>query len=208
MSVPINKTYSTIGAYEHLFMDPTLGPKRSILQQCNLNDYIEANLVYDKDRSETEMNDMLSLIPQASGMVMEGQRIIDRGDIVDAKTYRVLNSFEQAMEKRNATKAEITSTLIGQTIYVTHPDRFVYTLFSTFPQGLLRQTTFYISPLCNDCHLPYPDIINDGAQYPKRLHTSVHHGTYLLPGVHGLPNGFYWPCYNGTHQCRSREIPI
>ena len=29
VSVPINKTYSTIGAYEHLFMDPTLGPKRS-----------------------------------------------------------------------------------------------------------------------------------------------------------------------------------
>ena len=54
----------------------TLGPKRSILQQCNLNDYIEANLVYDKDRSETEMNDMLSLIPQASGYGYGGQRII------------------------------------------------------------------------------------------------------------------------------------
>ena len=81
VSVPINKTYSTLGAYEQLFMDPLLGPKRSVLQQCNLNDYIEANLVYDKDRSETEMNDMLSLIPQASGMVLEGQRIIDRGDI-------------------------------------------------------------------------------------------------------------------------------
>lgn len=118
VSVPISKTFSTLGAYEHLFMDPLLGPKRSVLQQCNLNEYIEPNLVYDKDRSETEMNDMLSLIPQASGMVLEGQRIIDRGDIVDAKTYRVLNSFEQAMEKRNATEAEITSTLIGQSLYV------------------------------------------------------------------------------------------
>ena len=118
VSVPINKTYSTLGAYEQLFMDPLLGPKRSVLQQCNLNEYIEANLVYDKDRSETEMNDMLSLIPQASGMVLEGQRIIDRGDIVDAKTYRVLNSFEQAMEKRKASEDEITSTFIGQTIYV------------------------------------------------------------------------------------------
>ncbi|QUB75290.1 MULTISPECIES: HDIG domain-containing metalloprotein [Prevotella] len=118
VSVPINKTYSTLGAYEQLFMDPLLGPKRSLLQQCNLNEYIEANLVYDKDRSETEMNDMLSLIPQASGMVLEGQRIIDRGDIVDANTYRVLNSFEQAMEKRKASEDEITSTFIGQTIYV------------------------------------------------------------------------------------------
>ena len=118
VSVPISKTFSTLGAYEHLFMDPLLGPKRSVLQQCNLNEYIEPNLLYDKDRSETEMNDMLSLIPQASGMVLEGQRIIDRGDIVDAKTFRVLNSFEQAMEKRKASEDEITSTFIGQTIYV------------------------------------------------------------------------------------------
>ncbi|MCR5076613.1 MAG: HDIG domain-containing protein [Prevotella sp.] len=118
VSLPVNRTYSTLGAYEHLFMDPELGPQRAVLQQCNLNEYIEANLIYDKDRSETEMNDMLSLIPQASGMVLEGQRIIDRGDIIDSKTYRVLNSFEQAMEKRNASEAEVTSTLIGQSIYV------------------------------------------------------------------------------------------
>ena len=46
------------------------------------------------------MVDMLQcLFPQASGMVMEGQRIIDRGDIVDAKTYRVLEFSNQAMEK-------------------------------------------------------------------------------------------------------------
>lgn len=117
-SVPINKVYTTLGAYENLFSDPVLSAKRNELQRCNLNEYIEANLVYDKDRSETEMNDMLSLIPQASGMVLEGQRIIDRGDIVDSKTYRVLNSFEQAMEKRNETKDEAKSTILGQSIYV------------------------------------------------------------------------------------------
>ena len=137
ISVPINKTYSTLGAYEQLFMDPLLGPKRSILQQCNLNEYIEANLVYDKDRSETEMNDMLSLIPQASGMVLEGQRIIDRGDIVDAKTYRVLNSFEQAMEKRKASEDEITSTFIGQTIYV-----LIFIFLFTLYLALFRKDYF------------------------------------------------------------------
>ena len=118
VSQPVSKIYTTMGAYENFFMDPVLGPKRTELQQCNINDYIEPNLVYDKERSESEMNDMLSLVPQASGMVLEGQRIIDRGDIVDAKTYRVLNSFEQAMEKRNEGKDEITSTILGQALYV------------------------------------------------------------------------------------------
>lgn len=118
ISKPVKQLLTTLGAYENLFTTPQLSTKRSVLQQCNLNEYIEPNLIYDKNRSESEMNDLLSLIPQASGMVLEGQRIIDRGDIVDAHTYRVLNSFEQATEKRNETKDQITSTLLGQTIYV------------------------------------------------------------------------------------------
>ena len=118
ISKPVKQLFTTLGAYENLFTTPQLSTKRSVLQQCNLNEYIEPNLIYDKNRSESEMNDLLSLIPQASGMVLEGQRIIDRGDIVDAHTYRVLNSFEQATEKRNETKDQITFTLLGQTIYV------------------------------------------------------------------------------------------
>ena len=117
-TVSVDSTFSTPGAYEQLFMDEKLGPMRSALQRCNLNNYIEPNLIYDKERSETERNDMLSLIPQADGMVMEGQRIIDRGDMVTSYTYRVLGSFEKAMEQRNASDEEIESTFIGQMVYV------------------------------------------------------------------------------------------
>lgn len=109
---------STIGAYEQLFQDPTLEVLKPVLQKYNLNEYIDANLKYDKERSETEKQDLLSLIPQASGMVLEGQRIIDRGDIVDAHTSRVLSSLEQAMERRNAADDAKISTIIGQSIYV------------------------------------------------------------------------------------------
>ena len=52
-------------------------------------------------------------------MVMSGQKVIDRGDIVDEYTYRVLNSFEREMQRRSATQNELTSTLIGQIIFVT-----------------------------------------------------------------------------------------
>lgn len=118
-STQINCIFSTIGAYEKLFMDEKLAPQRQLLQRCNLNNYIVPNLVYDKDRSETERNDLLSGIPIASGMVMSGQKVIDRGDIIDDYAYRVLSSFEKEMKRRSATSAEITSTTIGQTIFVT-----------------------------------------------------------------------------------------
>lgn len=114
----VNAFYSTLTAYEQLFQNEELAKQRPLLQKYNLNEYIEPNIIYDSDRSQTELNDQLSLIPQASGMVLEGQRIIERGDIVDHHTFLVLNSFEKAMEQRNSSDDEIMSTIIGQTLYV------------------------------------------------------------------------------------------
>lgn len=107
---------STINAYERLFMDPRLGPKRSELQKCDLNEYIEPNLVYDKARNETEEGDLLSLVTPASGMIQQGERIIDNGSVINDYRYRVLNSYERAMEEHNASENEITSTLMGQSL--------------------------------------------------------------------------------------------
>ena len=117
-SVQINCIYSTIGAYEQLFLDEKLGPQRLILQKCNLNEYIVPNLIYDKERNETEKNDLLSSVAIASGIVMSGQKIVDRGEIVDEHTFRVLSSFEREMKRRSASTNEIPSTIAGQTLFV------------------------------------------------------------------------------------------
>ena len=118
-SVSIKNIYSTMAAYESLLHNQMLIPYRSILQRCNLNDYISPNLTYDKERCEAEKADLLGSIPLAGGMVMSGQKIIDRGEIVNDYTYRVLSSFEREMQRRKATEAEITNTLIGQILFVT-----------------------------------------------------------------------------------------
>ena len=110
--------YSTLSAYEQLFLDERIAPHRVILSKCNLTNYIEPNLVYDKTRSDTEKSDLLSSIPPASGMVMSGQKIIDRGDIVNDYTYRVLNSFEREVKRRNDSSDQIASTFVGQVLFV------------------------------------------------------------------------------------------
>ena len=117
-SVQVNCLYSTLTAYETLLGDPVLSPYRNILQRHNLINYIAPNVVYDRQRSEAEKNDLLSSIPLASGMVMSGQKIIDRGDIVDEYTFRVLNSFDKELQRLSASKTEITDTLIGQILYI------------------------------------------------------------------------------------------
>ena len=136
-STRITYVFSTMTAYEFLFMDERLAQQRQILQKCDLNNYIEPNLIYDKERNETERSDLLSSIPSASGMVMSGQKIIDRGDIVDEHIYRVLSSFEREMQRRGASANQITSILIGQTIFVT----IMIMLFTAY-LGLFRRDYF------------------------------------------------------------------
>ena len=117
-SLKVSSFYSTIAAYEHIFANEKLAAQRAILSRCNLNNYIEANIVYDKEKSDAEKNDLLSSIPLASGMVMSGQKIIDRGEIVNDYTCRVLNSFDKEMKRRSSTQDEIMTTFIGQTLFV------------------------------------------------------------------------------------------
>ncbi len=124
----INCIYSTMSAYEMFFNDEILGKERHVLQRMNLTNYITANLIYDKSRSETEQNDLMSSIPIASGMVMSGQKIIDRGEIIDDYTYRVLNSLDRELQRRDANKTTITNTVIGQLLYVT----ILVSLFTVF----------------------------------------------------------------------------
>lgn len=137
VTTQVNCIYSTKGAYEQLFDDPLLAAKRQQLLQCNLNDYIEPNLTYDSDRSETEKNDMLSGIATASGVVLQGQKIIDRGDIVDSYDYRVLNSFEKEMDRRNANNTENVEMIVGQVLFVV----ILVTLFTLY-LGLFRKDYF------------------------------------------------------------------
>ena len=136
-STQINCVYSTLSAYEALLNDEKLAPHRTILQKCNLNNYIEPNLIYDKARSVGELNDLLSGIPLASGMVMSGQRIVDRGDIVDEHTYRVLYSLEKEMKRRRDINNELSSTIVGQIIFVT-----ILVLFFTIYLILFRRDYF------------------------------------------------------------------
>ncbi len=118
-SVSIQEVYSAKTAYEQLFMDPKLEPQKFILKRCNLNDYIVPNLIYDKERSELSRDELMSGIAIASGLVQKGQKIVDRGEIVTEKTYRIVESFKEENDRRNEDITQNQISLTGQILYVT-----------------------------------------------------------------------------------------
>ena len=118
VSVSIADLYSLKTAYERLFMDSNLSAHRTILQKCNLNNYIAANLSYDRERSEASKNDLMGGIALASGVVVKGQKIVDRGEIVTEKTYRIIESFKHENELRNEDVKQNQLSLFGHILYV------------------------------------------------------------------------------------------
>ena len=118
VSVSIADLYSPKTAYERLFMDSNLSAHRTILQKCNLNNYIAANLSYDRERSEASKNDLMGGIALASGVVVKGQKIVDRGEIVTEKTYRIIESFKHENELRNEDVKQNQLSLFGHILYV------------------------------------------------------------------------------------------
>lgn len=141
-SVKIGYLYSTMSAYEQLLNDDRLVQERPLLQKLNLNNYIVPNIIYDRARTESARNDLLSGISPASGMVMAGQKVIEQGEMVDDYNYRVLNSMEKEMQRRQTGSRQITNHFIGNAIYV-----FILVVLFTFYLTMFRRD--YLSkPRC------------------------------------------------------------
>ena len=93
-SQPIKQLFTTKEAYEYLLNADTLHYSKRILQACSLNNYLAPNITYDLEKSETAKQELLSNIAWASGMVMNGQKIIDRGEIINEHTYDIHCSLQ------------------------------------------------------------------------------------------------------------------
>lgn len=135
--VGVNGLYSTMSAYEQLLSDERLASDRIALQRLNLINYIEPNLIYDKERSETAKNDLLGSIPPANGMVKAGQKIIGTGEIVTEERYRELTSLEREMSRRGASMKQVNLNFIGNSIYV-----LIFVVLFTVYLSLFRKDYF------------------------------------------------------------------
>ena len=117
-SVALHQFFTPMTAYEWLFSDPMLQKQRQALQSCNLNEYLEPNILYDKDRTEVERDDVLSSLPTASGIIQAGQEIVDRGQVINERSYNAIASYLREYNSRSVTTSELFTTYGGQALYI------------------------------------------------------------------------------------------
>lgn len=117
-SHPIEGIYTVKNAYEHLLSADSTHYKREILRQCALNEYITPNLTFDEQRTQTARDEILNNYSWANGLVVSGQKIIDRGEIISPETYNILESLRKESIKRNESMGQGRLILGGQILFV------------------------------------------------------------------------------------------
>ena len=114
----IDKLYSVKQAYAYLLTADTTHYHPNILRQCSLNEYLSPNLTYAAQRTETAKKEILDNYSWANGIVLSGQKIIDRGEIVNQETYNILESLRKESIQRSESIGQKRLMLAGQVLYV------------------------------------------------------------------------------------------
>ncbi|MEY8686260.1 HD family phosphohydrolase [Bacteroides sp. AN502(2024)] len=110
--------YTVKKAYEYLLSADSTHFNREILRQCSLNDYITPNLTFDEERTQAAKEEILNNYSWANGLVVSGQKIIDRGEIISPHTYNILESLRKESIKRNESMGQSRLILAGQILFV------------------------------------------------------------------------------------------
>lgn len=110
--------YTLKSAYEKILNDKPASLKASTLSALNLNDFLIPNILYDRDTSDKVKKDLMNQVVIYDGMVQSGEKIIDRGEIVDAHTLDILNSYTKEVQNRGEIKSNPIWLIVGQSVMV------------------------------------------------------------------------------------------
>ena len=114
----IESFYTIRSAYEKVLNETPEGIYDSVLKSANINEYISENIIYDAAFSEKARLEFIQQVDISRGMVQQGQRIIDQGEIVDSRTYNILSSLKQVSDERSGGASKSTWKLVGQFVLI------------------------------------------------------------------------------------------
>ncbi len=114
----LKSIYTPKTAYEYMMAETDSSRfSYALLQQCNLDRFLQENLSYDAVKSQQQQQEVDNLLVRFMGQVQAGQKIVDRGDLVDEYTFNVLRSMERYQQERSRSSREQFSLICGQTLF-------------------------------------------------------------------------------------------
>ncbi|MDR1332554.1 MAG: HDIG domain-containing protein [Tannerella sp.] len=114
----VSRLHTIRSAYEAIVGGAPPSVSVSVLKACGIEGYLTENVRRDAEMSEKVLNGQLQALSISSGMMQAGERIVDRGEVVDGETYRVLSSLRTVYEAKTGGMRQQVVTWIGQFVLI------------------------------------------------------------------------------------------
>lgn len=119
LSVPTARFASVRKAYTNI--DSVFHDSRfsRALSSCGLSDILTPNIIMDTVETEKLHNEMMQRAMAPIGVIQQGERIIDRGDIVTPQLYTILRTYDDLTAKRGGRESvDFYYPIAGQILYI------------------------------------------------------------------------------------------
>lgn len=84
----------------------------------NLNRVMQPNVTLNDSVDARQMNNELSKIKSAKRTIRQGERIVDRGEVVTPQVYRNLQEYERILAQEKGTSQDMMWFMVGQALYI------------------------------------------------------------------------------------------
>ena len=92
---------------------------RKVLKSVNLQQHLIPNIVINEEQSSKAYDEDLARATAPIGIIMQNERIIDRGEIVTHKLFRVLNTYQEMLKQQSPESSRSKwFKILGQSLYV------------------------------------------------------------------------------------------
>lgn len=155
-----NEFYTLRSAYKFIVNDLAKGlahttndfdAVENFISELPINEFLFTNINLDANRTQSKKEEALKNLALTNGMVMAGQRVIEKGEIIDEAGLKKLDSYKKEYETRIGTLSQYNIRYGGQVLvtlmFMASLFLFLY-FFRIDVYGKLKYITFLLVILC------------------------------------------------------------
>lgn len=143
--IPTTSMVSVRRAYEYVDSAMHSSP---VVRNIKLSEIIVPNVVKDTMTSDKYLNDLYRNAMAPAGIIQQGERIVDRGDVVTPQIAMLLQTYESLMQSRSKTVKDARYPLVGYSLAVAMLFALLYVFLKMYRPGIMdnfRKLSFVIA---------------------------------------------------------------
>lgn len=144
-------TTSMLTSRQAYLLIDSLYSKRNLqtdLSSTHINDYLQPNILSDNEADEKFRNQEYLNVSGAQGVIKQGQRIVDRGEIVTSQIYKNLQVYEEMLAQHKSLSQHENLFMLGKAVYILIVLTILYLFLKVYRRSMfesIRQMTFVMT---------------------------------------------------------------